>query len=181
MGTGHPSGDVHYVGDVAADPNLYNDDLAPVPMDKRTWTGYTIFAMWMSDVHSRRRLHLRRQPLPARPLRLAGAARDDGRHSRRLRADELIGQPSLSATASPSRSWRASRSGVMGANLAARDSRRRRHRLVRRADLLRLEGGGDAASCSSSPSAVALHDTSFLRLDTARLGQLPVHVVLPAR
>ncbi|MDN0075520.1 NCS1 family nucleobase:cation symporter-1 [Crenobacter sp. SG2303] len=36
----------------AADPRLYNHDLAPVPMSKRTWTGYSIFAMWMSDVHS---------------------------------------------------------------------------------------------------------------------------------
>lgn len=34
------------------DSRLYNDDLAPVPHDKRTWTGYSIFAMWMSDVHS---------------------------------------------------------------------------------------------------------------------------------
>lgn len=41
-----------HVGNVAADPNLYNEDLAPVPMDRRTWTGYSIFAMWMSDVHS---------------------------------------------------------------------------------------------------------------------------------
>jgi nucleobase:cation symporter-1, NCS1 family len=35
-----------------ADPRLYNEDLAPVPPNKRTWTGYSIFAMWMSDVHS---------------------------------------------------------------------------------------------------------------------------------
>ena len=35
-----------------ADPRLYNEDLAPVPKEKRTWTGYSIFAMWMSDVHS---------------------------------------------------------------------------------------------------------------------------------
>jgi nucleobase:cation symporter-1, NCS1 family len=35
-----------------ADPRLFNEDLAPVPKDKRTWTGYSIFAMWMSDVHS---------------------------------------------------------------------------------------------------------------------------------
>jgi NCS1 family nucleobase:cation symporter-1 len=34
------------------DPRLYNEDLAPVPREKRTWTGYSIFAMWMSDVHS---------------------------------------------------------------------------------------------------------------------------------
>lgn len=31
---------------------LYNEDLAPVPPDKRTWKTYSIFAMWMSDVHS---------------------------------------------------------------------------------------------------------------------------------
>lgn len=49
----HPAGsDLHRVGHVAADPALYNEDLAPVPMDRRTWTGYSIFAMWMSDVHS---------------------------------------------------------------------------------------------------------------------------------
>ncbi|SFB18276.1 nucleobase:cation symporter-1, NCS1 family [Collimonas sp. OK607] len=35
-----------------ADPRLYNEDLAPVSKEKRTWTGYSIFAMWMSDVHS---------------------------------------------------------------------------------------------------------------------------------
>ena len=35
-----------------ASERLYNHDLAPVPRAKRTWTGYSIFAMWMSDVHS---------------------------------------------------------------------------------------------------------------------------------
>ncbi|MFC4704227.1 MULTISPECIES: NCS1 family nucleobase:cation symporter-1 [Paraburkholderia] len=35
-----------------AHERLYNHDLAPVPLAKRTWTGYSIFAMWMSDVHS---------------------------------------------------------------------------------------------------------------------------------
>src|SRR5215203_460910 len=29
---------------------LYNEDLAPVK--ERTWTGYSLFAMWMADVHS---------------------------------------------------------------------------------------------------------------------------------
>lgn len=47
-----PAAGPHRVGDVLADPGLYNEDLAPVPMEKRTWTGYSIFAMWMSDVHS---------------------------------------------------------------------------------------------------------------------------------
>lgn len=35
-----------------SDPRLINEDLAPVPPDKRTWSSYSVFAMWMSDVHS---------------------------------------------------------------------------------------------------------------------------------
>ena len=33
-----------------ASPRLYNDDLAPTT--ERTWGTYSLFAMWMSDVHS---------------------------------------------------------------------------------------------------------------------------------
>jgi nucleobase:cation symporter-1, NCS1 family len=36
----------------AADPRLYNHDLAPVAPEGRTWGAFSIFAMWMSDVHS---------------------------------------------------------------------------------------------------------------------------------
>ena len=35
-----------------ADPRLYNRDLAPVAAEGRTWGVFSIFAMWMSDVHS---------------------------------------------------------------------------------------------------------------------------------
>src|SRR6201996_8804393 len=35
-----------------ADPRLYNHDLAPVAPEGRTWGVFSIFAMWMSDVHS---------------------------------------------------------------------------------------------------------------------------------
>src|SRR5579863_9643493 len=35
-----------------ADPRLYNHDLAPVAPEARTWGVFSIFAMWMSDVHS---------------------------------------------------------------------------------------------------------------------------------
>src|ERR1700689_1869546 len=35
-----------------ADPRLYNHDLAPVMPAARTWGVFSIFAMWMSDVHS---------------------------------------------------------------------------------------------------------------------------------
>src|ERR1700688_4711767 len=44
-----PDPDEHIAG---ASERLYNHDLAPVPRNKLTWTGYSIFAMWMSDVHS---------------------------------------------------------------------------------------------------------------------------------
>lgn len=35
-----------------ASDRLINDDLAPVPAERRTWGTYAMFAMWMSDVHS---------------------------------------------------------------------------------------------------------------------------------
>src|SRR3979411_2245906 len=35
-----------------ANPRLYNHDLAPVAPAGRTWGVFSIFAMWMSDVHS---------------------------------------------------------------------------------------------------------------------------------
>src|SRR4030081_3282917 len=35
-----------------ADPRLYNGDLAPVAPAGRSWGVFSIFAMWMSDVHS---------------------------------------------------------------------------------------------------------------------------------
>src|SRR5580698_9006599 len=35
-----------------ADPKLYNEDLAPTAPSGRTWGVFSIFAMWMSDVHS---------------------------------------------------------------------------------------------------------------------------------
>ena len=35
-----------------ADPRLMNEDLAPVSGAHKTWSAYSVFAMWMSDVHS---------------------------------------------------------------------------------------------------------------------------------
>ena len=46
------------------DPRLTNDDLAPLKEQK--WGTYNIFAFWMSDVHSCRRIRHRRQPFRAR-------------------------------------------------------------------------------------------------------------------
>lgn len=38
--------------DVRHAPRLTNEDLAPVPPQRRTWRTYDLFALWMSDVHS---------------------------------------------------------------------------------------------------------------------------------
>ena len=35
-----------------AHPRLYNHDLAPVAPEGRTWGTFSLFAVWMSDVHS---------------------------------------------------------------------------------------------------------------------------------
>ena len=35
-----------------AHPKLYNHDLAPTAPEERTWGVFSLFAMWMSDVHS---------------------------------------------------------------------------------------------------------------------------------
>src|ERR1700744_3484632 len=35
-----------------AHPKLYSHDLAPVAPEGRTWGTFSLFAMWMSDVHS---------------------------------------------------------------------------------------------------------------------------------
>src|SRR5271170_219466 len=47
--SGHPTATLHIPG---ADPKLYNEDLAPTAPAGRTWGVFSIFAMWMSDVHS---------------------------------------------------------------------------------------------------------------------------------
>jgi nucleobase:cation symporter-1, NCS1 family len=47
-----PSTAPSYLDIPNADPRLYNHDLAPVAPQARTWGVFSIFAMWMSDVHS---------------------------------------------------------------------------------------------------------------------------------
>ena len=34
------------------DSRFYNDELAPVPVEKRTWTTYNYFALWMGMAHN---------------------------------------------------------------------------------------------------------------------------------
>ena len=45
----HPT-DLH--GIPGADQRLINRDLAPVEGERKNWSSYSIFAMWMSDIHS---------------------------------------------------------------------------------------------------------------------------------
>ena len=46
------SAEVPVVVITGAHPQLYNHDLAPVAPEGRTWGTFSLFAMWMSDVHS---------------------------------------------------------------------------------------------------------------------------------
>src|SRR6201996_2777763 len=46
------SGDVPTLVITGAHPKLYNQDLAPTAPEGRTWGVFSLFAMWMSDVHS---------------------------------------------------------------------------------------------------------------------------------
>src|ERR1700722_16327484 len=49
--SGQPN-DIPVIAVPNANSRLYNHDLAPVPPAGRTWGIFSIFAMWMSDVHS---------------------------------------------------------------------------------------------------------------------------------
>jgi NCS1 family nucleobase:cation symporter-1 len=44
--------DVPVIVITGAHPRLYNHDLAPTAPEGRTWGVFSLFAMWMSDVHS---------------------------------------------------------------------------------------------------------------------------------
>jgi NCS1 family nucleobase:cation symporter-1 len=46
------SGEVPTIVITGAHPQLYNHDLAPTAPEGRTWGAFSLFAMWMSDVHS---------------------------------------------------------------------------------------------------------------------------------
>nr|WP_315187013.1 NCS1 family nucleobase:cation symporter-1 [uncultured Albidiferax sp.] len=46
------SSEVPVLAVTGADPRLYSHDLAPTAPEGRTWGTFSLFAMWMSDVHS---------------------------------------------------------------------------------------------------------------------------------
>ena len=50
--TSSSSGEVPVVVITGAHPRLYNHDLAPTAPEGRTWGVFSLFAMWMSDIHS---------------------------------------------------------------------------------------------------------------------------------
>ena len=132
-----------------ADPRLYNHDLAPTALQGRTWGVFSLFAMWMSDVHSVGGYTF------AASLFFLGLTGWQVLISMMVGIMavyflmNLIGRPSL-RYGIPYPVVARITFGVMGANLAADRARGRRHRLVRRADLFRIEGGpgagGDAAA-----------------------------------
>jgi len=40
--------DISFAADLAPDPRLYNDDLAPTQPSQRTWSTYNYMALWFS-------------------------------------------------------------------------------------------------------------------------------------
>ena len=126
----------------------------------------------------RRRLHLRREPLSLRADRLAGAAGDGDRHPDRLLPDEPD-RPAVDPRGHPVPGDGPHLARGDGRQPRRHGPRRGRHRLVRRADLLRLEGGGDDHPVVH-PLGRGAGERQLPRARRARLGQLPVHVVLPA-
>lgn len=47
----HPDGRVELAGAVLDDARLYNDDLAPTRLERRTWNTYAFAALWISMAH----------------------------------------------------------------------------------------------------------------------------------
>jgi len=43
-----PDSDINFAADLAPDPRLYNDDLAPTQPSQRTWSTYNYMALWFS-------------------------------------------------------------------------------------------------------------------------------------
>ena len=124
-----------------------------------------------------RRLHLRGQPVFPRSDRLAGSALDDRRHRGGFRPDESHRR----AVAEIRRA--VSGRGAHVVRRCGRQSRRhgprhRRYRLVRRADLFRLQGRRGARHHAGARRD-SLARRRLPRPVAARLGELSVHVAVP--
>ena len=114
-----------------------------------TWGVFSLFAMWMSDVHSVGGYTF------AASLFFLGLTGWQVLLSMVVGITavyflmNLIGRPSQKY-GTPFPVVARMSFGVMGANLAACRARHRRHRLVRRADLFRLQGGAGAGASPGS-------------------------------
>ena len=137
------SGQVPTLVITGAHPQLYNHDLAPTAPEGRTWGAFSLFAMWMSDVHS------------VGGYTFAASLFFLGLTGWQVLISMLVGIMAvyflMNLIGRPVAALRHPLPGH-GPHLLRRDgrqprrhrARRRRHRLVRRADLFRLEGGAGA-------------------------------------
>ena len=159
------SGEVPTLLITGAHPKLYNHDLAPTAPEGRTWGVFSLFAMWMSDVHSVGGYTF------AASLFFLGLTGWQVLISMLVGITavyflmNLIGRPSL-------------RYGipfpVMVARLVRRHgreprrhrARRGRHRLVRRADLFRVQSRASPDPHPGAPSAADLTHNSVVGLST---------------
>ena len=126
-----------------AHPRLFNHDLAPTAPAGKTWGVFSIFAMWMSDVHSVGGYTF------AASLFFLGLTGWQVLLSMTVGIVavyflmNLIGGPSLKY-GTPVSGGRADVLWRDGRQSRGDPARRRRHRLVWRANLFRVQGGAGA-------------------------------------
>ena len=170
------SGQVPTLVITGAHPQLYNHDLAPTAPEGRTWGAFSLFAMWMSDVHS------------VGGYTFAASLFFLGLTGWQVLISMLVGITAVYFLMNLDRPpvgalWH-SLPGH-GPCIVRRDGRQprghrarsRRHRLVRRADLFRLESG--AGPCrNADPFVGRPHAQQHHGAVHARMVQFPLHVVL---
>ena len=163
-----------------AHPRLINQDLAPTVPEGRRWGAFSLLAMWMSDVHSVGGYTF------AASLFFLGLtgwqvliAMLVGIMAVYFGLMNLIGRP-VAALRHPVSGGRPDRLRRHGRQPCGRRPRRRWHRLVRRADLLRLQGGPGAGGHAAALRRIdSTHDNIVGSLDPG-MAELSVYVVLPA-
>ena len=173
------SQNVPTIADQRGGPKLYNHDLAPTAPEGRTWGVFSLLAMWMSDVHSVGGYTFAASLFFLGLDRLAGADLHVGRHTGGLFPDEPD-RASVAAVRHPVSGGRTHRVRRHGRQPRGRGPRRGRHRVVRRANLLRLQGSpGPHRHAGANGSR--LDAQQHPRPVNARLVQFPFHVDLSAR
>ena len=172
------SGQVPTLVITGAHPQLYNHDLAPTAPEGRTWGAFSLFAMWMSDVHS------------VGGYTFAASLFFLGLTGWQVLISMLVGITAvyflMNLIGRPVGALWHSLPGD-GPGVVRRDggqprghrARSRRHRLVRCADLFRLEGGA-GSDCYAGPRVSGPHAQQHHGPVYAGMVQFPLHVVLPA-